>query len=453
MERVLKKSRNSIIDFYEINKEILNGNIIILDSANDNYGRYSYIMADFSDTIKIKDNKFYLNNEFLEGDIFSLFKDVIKTKKEEYMIKKDKDYFTGGFAGIFSYDLNTTIENIPNNATDDLNLPQGVFGIPQLIIIKDKKTDNFFEINYNNKNYNWDLNLKNKKQKKNIKGDINPSDLNLFDSNMSKKEFEAMVDKAKEYVKNGDIFQVNLSQRFEAPLRKEKSFELYKVLRQINPSPFASYLIWDDFTLISQSPERLVRIKDQIVEERPIAGTRRNKKETESEMERELILNEKERAEHIMLVDLVRNDIGRVCKYGTVHVNELMTIEKYSHVMHIVSNVKGELDCKKDAVDLIKATFPGGTITGAPKVRSMEIIEELEPTKRGFYTGSVGYIGFDGNMDLNIIIRSFIQKKNKIYFQVGAGIVYDSVSSQEYKEIINKGRAMILAYKTLIKGD
>ncbi|OQY06489.1 MAG: hypothetical protein B6I28_06295, partial [Fusobacteriia bacterium 4572_132] len=344
------------------------------------------------------------------------------------------------------------IEKIPNSTIDDLNLPDLIFVIPQLIVVKDELKNEFIEINYMDNEINWNLEL-NAKKIEIVIDDIKKGDLKLFKSNLSKEKFYEIVEKAIEYIKAGDIFQVNLSQRFSADLKENEAYELYKILRAVNPSPFASFVKMDDFYLISQSPERLVKLENKKVEERPIAGTRRKKQETEKAMEQELKLNEKERAEHIMLVDLVRNDIGRVCEYGTVKVDELMIIEKYSHVMHIVSNVIGKIDAKKDEFDLIKATFPGGTITGAPKVRTMEIIEELEPTRRGFYTGSIGFIGFDGNMDFNIIIRSFIQKNKKVYFQVGGGIVYDSIQKREYKETINKARAMIVAYKILRSGD
>ena len=255
-------------------------------------------------------------------------------------------------------------------------------------------------------------------------------------------------------VKEGDIFQVNLSQRFGAEIGKDESIELYRILRAINPSPFASLVHLNDFKLISQSPERLVRLKDGIADTRPIAGTRRLVKGNEvrnEELAMELKNDPKECAEHVMLVDLERNDIGKIAEFGTVEVDEFMIIERYSHVMHLVSNVKGKLKKDLDAFDLLKAMFPGGTITGAPKIRSMEIIEELEPTRRGFYTGSLGFVGYNGDMDFNIIIRSFIEKENKVHFQVGAGIVYDSIPEREYKETINKGRAMILAYHNFMK--
>jgi len=267
-----------------------------------------------------------------------------------------------------------------------------------------------------------------------------------IESNFSRMDFEAVVEKTKKYIKAGDIFQANLSQRLCAPMRTEP-WLLYKTLSGINPSPFACYLDLGDIKIASSSPERLVSVEGSLVETRPIAGTRPRGKDGSEDMElcRELILSEKERAEHIMLVDLERNDLGRVCEYGSVRVDELMALEEYSHVIHIVSNVRGVLRPDKDRFDLIAAAFPGGTITGTPKVRCMEIIDELEPVTRGIYTGSVGYLSFNGDMDLNIVIRTFLIKGDKAYVQVGAGIVADSDPAREYYETLYKAEALLKA--------
>ncbi|MEK6652770.1 MAG: anthranilate synthase component I family protein, partial [Nitrospirota bacterium] len=262
---------------------------------------------------------------------------------------------------------------------------------------------------------------------------------------LSKKQYMGIVKKTKGYIAAGDIFQANLSLRVSAEIGRTKPWELYKILRSINPSPFAAYIDFGDYQIVSSSPERLISIRNGIVETRPIAGTRPRGKDREEDekMRKELLLNEKERAEHIMLIDLERNDIGRVCDYGSVHVDELMITEDYSHVIHIVSNVKGNLADGKTCFDAIKAAFPGGTITGVPKVRCMEIIAELEPVSRGPYTGSIGYIGFSGNMDLNIIIRTFLIKKGFAYVQAGAGIVADSDPEREYYESLKKAEALV----------
>ncbi|NTU42898.1 MAG: anthranilate synthase component I family protein, partial [Nitrospirales bacterium] len=262
---------------------------------------------------------------------------------------------------------------------------------------------------------------------------------------MTKERYMAMVERAKEYIAAGDIFQANLSQRISADIGDTSPRKVYSVLREINPSPFAAYADFGDYQIVSSSPERLIRIRDGIIDTRPIAGTRpRGKDRGEDEtMRSELLLNEKERAEHIMLIDLERNDIGRVCDFGSVTVDELMITEDYSHVIHIVSNVKGQISKGKTAVDAIRATFPGGTITGVPKVRCMEIIDELEPFARGPYTGSLGYISFGGDLDLNIIIRTFLIKDGRAYVQAGAGIVADSDPEREYYETLKKAEALV----------
>jgi anthranilate/para-aminobenzoate synthase component I len=262
---------------------------------------------------------------------------------------------------------------------------------------------------------------------------------------MSKEQYMDIVRRAKEYIAAGDIFQANLSQRISAEIGDKDPWEIYKVLRSVNPSPFAAYADFGNYQIVSSSPERLIKVKDNVIETRPIAGTRprgRDFKEDE-QMRAELLLNEKERAEHIMLIDLERNDIGRVSRYGSVAVDELMITEDYSHVIHIVSNVRGILEKGKTCFDVIKAAFPGGTITGVPKVRCMEIIDDLEPVQRGPYTGSLGYIGFSGNMDLNIIIRTFVIKDGFVYVQAGAGIVADSDPEREYYETLKKAEALI----------
>jgi len=254
-----------------------------------------------------------------------------------------------------------------------------------------------------------------------------------------------MVIRAMEYIAAGDIFQANLSHRISAHIGETSPWDLYRILRAMNPSPFAGFVNFGEYCIVSSSPERLVKVKDGTVETRPIAGTRpRGRDRREDEMMREeLLLNEKERAEHIMLIDLERNDLGRVSTYGSVEVDELMITEDYSHVIHIVSNVRGRLMHGKTCLDVIRAVFPGGTITGVPKVRCMEIIDELEPVRRGPYTGSLGYMGFSGVMDMNIIIRSFVVKNGHAYIQAGAGIVADSDPEREYHETIKKAEALL----------
>jgi anthranilate/para-aminobenzoate synthase component I len=347
----------------------------------------------------------------------------------------EKTNLKNGAFGFLSYDFAWEIEKLPNLAKDDLGIPKVNLVIPETLIIFDHR--------------NGEIKIKSSSPAKTIeqlkdgkgKAKSIPVQSTSAKSNFKKKEFEQIVRQAKEYIAAGDIYQVNLSQRFESKIR-EHPFEIYKRLRKINPSPFASYFDFGKFKIVSCSPERLIKLEDGIAQARPIAGTR-----PISAQDDELLLDPKERAEHIMLVDLERNDLGKVCEYGSVHVDENMIIEKYSHVIHIVSNVIGKLSKDKNKFDLIKAMFPGGTITGCPKIRSMEIIEKLEPVKRGIYTGSIGYIMKD-KMDLNIAIRTMLMKEEKAYIQVGAGIVADSIPEKEYQETLHKAEAMLKALAT-----
>jgi anthranilate synthase component 1 len=272
-------------------------------------------------------------------------------------------------------------------------------------------------------------------------------------ANLSQEEFEAMVARAKEYIAAGDVIQVVLSQCFTTPLKGDP-LDLYRALRCINPSPYMFYLDLGDLQLVGASPEILVRLEDRQIVYRPIAGTRPRGKTPEEDLalEKELLADPKERAEHIMLVDLGRNDVGRVATVGSVRVPELFTVERYSHVMHIVSQVEGELAPDQDGISLLKSTFPAGTVTGAPKVRAMEIIEELEPTRRGPYAGAVGYLAFTGNLDFCITIRSFTVHQGRVYLQVGAGIVADSDPAREYQETVNKAMALLRALELAGEG-
>lgn len=274
-----------------------------------------------------------------------------------------------------------------------------------------------------------------------------------FSSNVSRDAFEASVEKAKEYVKAGDIIQVVLSQRFSGELTADP-LDIYRVLRTLNPSPYMFFLRLDNTVIAGASPEVMVRKEGNHVELRPIAGTRPRgaTAEEDARLAEELLADPKECAEHVMLVDLGRNDLGRVCATGTVNVTELMVIERYSHVMHIVSNVQGELDGNRDAFDLVRATFPAGTLSGAPKVRAMEIIDELEPVRREIYGGAVGYFSFSGNMDLAIAIRTLVIKDGKVHLQVGAGLVADSDPAAEWQETVNKGMAVMKAIELAEKG-
>jgi anthranilate synthase component 1 len=273
------------------------------------------------------------------------------------------------------------------------------------------------------------------------------------ESNMTEEQFRNAVERAKEYIFAGDVFQAVLSQRLKTTFQCDP-LNIYRALRAINPSPYMFYLKFGALRLIGSSPEILVKVTGDRVQLRPIAGTRRRgmTPEEDRELERELLADPKECAEHIMLVDLARNDCGRVATYGSVHVDDLMVVERYSHVMHIVSNVLGRLDAKYDAYDVLKASFPAGTVSGAPKVRAMEIIDELEPVRRGPYAGAVGYFSFSGNLDSCITIRTIVIKGDVAYIQAGCGVVADSVPETEYQETMNKARALLRAIELAEEG-
>ncbi|MBN2654771.1 MAG: anthranilate synthase component I family protein [Nitrospirae bacterium] len=378
--------------------------------------------------------------------------------------------FQGGAVGLFSYDFVRYVEDISLYAADDIGIPDAVFIMVDLVVAYDhyearawiiaapaaSMTElGYRDINENDLSSAYDEALMRINSLKSlcVSASEQPNKFCVSTSEpffeMSKDYFKNMVMRAKDYIAAGDIFQANLSQRIRADIGETDPWHIYRKLTSINPSPFGLYADLGELKLVSSSPERLVRLRGNIIDTRPIAGTRprgRSKSEDEG-LRAELLLNEKERAEHIMLIDLERNDIGRVCRYGTVNVDELMITEDYSHVMHIVSNVRGELMVGRTAFNAIKAVFPGGTITGVPKVRCMQIIDELEPVRRGPYCGSFGYIGFNGNMDLNIVIRTFAIKDATAYIQAGAGIVADSDPDREYNETIKKAEALL---KTLL---
>ncbi len=367
--------------------------------------------------------------------------------------------FNGGAVGYFSYDLCHFIERLPSTTVDDLNLPECYLAFYDTIVAFDHLkrkaylvATGFPELDESKRKRRAEEKLKEIKSRiitqvpRRIEEPAATGDGIVLKTNMSQEEYIKAVKTVREYIMAGDIFQVNLSQRFEADINITP-YELYKKLRKINPAPFASYLNFDEVSIVGASPERFLKVEGDWVETRPIKGTRPRGKSPEEDrvLANELLTSIKDRAENIMIVDLERNDIGRVCRYGTVKVTELAALETYSTVFHLTSTVKGRLRAGKNGIDLLKATFPGGSITGAPKVRAMEIIDELEPTRRSVYTGSIGYLSFSGEMDLNIVIRTFLIKGEKAYFQVGGGIVYDSKPEAEYEETLDKARALVRA--------
>ncbi|MDC3088010.1 anthranilate synthase component I [Candidatus Pelagibacter sp.] len=365
-------------------------------------------------------------------------------------------------SGYFSYDAIRYIENIPNKCKNDLNLPDVRLMRPRTVIIHDNlKKEIYFIINIFNdekiSNYQKKFDdIKSELFKLSIQSLIKKLDNKTYKefkkinikSNTPKNKFLAMVNKAKEYIKLGDIFQVVLSQRFETNLTK-KPLDIYKKLRITNPSPFMFFFNFNDFQIIGASPEILVRLRDNKVTVRPIAGTRprgRNKKE-DIYYEKDLMNDKKELSEHLMLLDLGRNDAGKVSKINSIKVTESFIVERYSHVMHIVSNVVGEYNKKFSKFKSLMAGFPAGTVSGAPKIRAMEIIDELESVRRKVYAGGIGYFSANGEFDTCIALRTAVAKDKKFYVQAGAGIVADSKPINEYKETVNKAKALINALK------
>lgn len=379
--------------------------------------------------------------------------------------------FWGGAVGYLSYDLVRDFETLPSLAQDDLLLPHLQFGLYDIITAVDHHTDRLqivfcppmqrFLGESREELYREGLDRLAEWGARLSGQPVPLDDLPLLDQmafhpDQTREAYLDQVRRCQEYIAAGDIYQANLSHRFtlqppscyndgtDRPLYEQ---ELYRRLQTVNPSPFSGLVHFNDVTLISSSPERLVRLQDRQADTRPIAGTRPRGLDARDDQRLidELLANEKERAEHLMLVDLERNDLGRVCQFGSVQVDEFMAIEKYSHVSHIVSNVSGILRQDATPFDLIRALFPGGTITGVPKIRCMEIIEELEPVRRGPYTGSFGYIAWNGDLDLNIVIRTLVWCAGKGYLQVGAGIVADSDPAKEYEETIQKAQAFFSA--------
>ena len=366
-------------------------------------------------------------------------------------------------SGFFSYDIIRYIENIPNSCNDDLKLPDVRLMRPRSVIIHDnlKKKIHFIVNCYSDEKINnyknkFDLirndliNLKKITSDKNlyIKKKIYGKKISKIKSNMSKKYFKSMVLNAKKQIKIGNIFQVVLSQRFQTQLTKSP-LEIYKKLRITNPSPFMYFFNFSDFQIIGASPEILVRLRNNKVTVRPIAGTRprgKNKK-MDKFYKKDLLKDKKELAEHLMLLDLGRNDVGKVAKINSVKVTENFKIEKYSHVMHIVSNVEGTFNKKNSKIDTLLSGFPAGTVSGAPKIKAMEIIDSLEKTKRKVYAGGIGYFSANGDFDTCIALRTALAKENKFYVQAGAGIVADSKPENEYRETVNKAKALINALR------
>jgi para-aminobenzoate synthetase component I len=442
-----------------------------LDSGMDvqRLGRYSFLGCAPFLTFQSKGDKITIQTaegqQNFTGDPFQTLSGLLSTYRLDSTGLPAP--LAGGAVGYFSYDLCHFIERLPSKAVDDLHLPECYLGFYDVVVAFDLLEEKTYIIS------NGFPELEETRRKLRAKARLDDmtallaescfsdnalgieqtaKDRILLRSNFTPGTYMASIETARQYIIAGDIFQVNLSQRFETDILVSP-YELYRRLRQINPSPFASYFDCGQMTVVSASPERFLEVKGNYVETRPIKGTRpRGSTPAEDEANaRQLLSSAKDRAENIMIVDLERNDLGRVCDYGSIRVTERAILETFPTVFHLTSTVVGRLGADKDRIDLLRACFPGGSITGAPKVRAMEIIDELEPTRRSVYTGAIGYLSFSGDMDLNIAIRTILVKNGRAYFQVGGGIVYDSQPEAEYQETLDKAKALIQASKLSTK--
>jgi para-aminobenzoate synthetase component 1 len=459
-----------------------------LDSGMDpqRLGRYSFLGSEPFLVMSSRGSEITLvrggEHKVQHGNPFDTIGDLLEVYKLDHCPAPVP--FLGGAVGYFSYDLCYFIEHLLSTAIDDLKLPECYFAFYDTVVAFDHleakaylvatgfpeteegrrlrrarmRLDEMKDWLYSSQSANAaSRGVEHTQGASRRSGDRDCFDATVhchdkqnkqitLRSNFSTEEYKKAVNTVREYIAAGDVFQVNLSQRFEADL-KIPPYELYKRLRTVNPAPFASYLNFPGVTIVSASPERFLKVQGDLVETRPIKGTRpRGRDPVEDEhLAHELIHSTKDHAENLMIVDLERNDLGRVCRYGTVKVTELAILETFPSVFHLTSTVIGRLCRGKSNIDLIKATFPGGSITGAPKVRAMEIIDELEPTKRSIYTGSIGYLSFNEDMEINIVIRTFVIKEGRAYFQVGGGIIYDSDAEAEYVETLDKARALTTA--------
>ncbi|MEE8124694.1 MAG: anthranilate synthase component I family protein [Nitrospirales bacterium] len=430
--------------------------------------RFSYLGSNPYRVVKGKGDTFHSSTsgmwETQSGDPFSCLQRLLTDRPP--VVSPSFPPFSGGAVGCLSYDLARTFEVLPERAEDDLRFPDLYFFFVELFVVVDHQTPGAWLVFAPSPDRvgseSWDhLYREGQMRLADLQAKVMAEDRVLevgkgdrfsirIDGEQSSSEYKNRVRECQDFIAAGDIYQANVSHRFRVEgitqffqSQAEAGATLYRHLRHVNPSPHSAFLVLESETIVCNSPERLVRLWNGQVDMRPIAGTRPRGAETSGDrrLAEDLLSSPKERAEHLMLVDLARNDLGRVCDFGTVRVDELMTVERYSHVMHLVSQVSGRLRDQSNGFDLIRATFPGGTITGVPKIHCMELIERLEPVRRGVYTGSIGFIGWNGNMDFNIAIRTLLLTANHGFLQVGAGIVADSDPGREYEETLHKAEA------------
>lgn len=447
------------------------GDAFLLESVEggEKWGRYSFLATNPRMSIKSKGSTVEVDapegTRTVEGDPLEVVREIMSSYRPAEV--EGLPRFSGGAVGYVGYDVVRHIEKLPDSTEADLDLYDMFLVFTDTLLVFDnvehkiKVVSNAFigdeasaEDSYARAVEKIDAVVEKLRSgtlpRRQEPWATEPLEIR---SNFKKEDFLKAVEKTKHYIREGDVIQTVISQRFSTSL-EAGPFDIYRALRVVNPSPYMFFIRLGELTLVGSSPEILVRVEGGSVNVKPIAGTRPRGRDDEEDasFEKDLLADPKERAEHTMLVDLGRNDVGRVARPGTVRVDELMTIERYSHVMHIVSNVLGDLEEGRDAFDALRACFPAGTLTGAPKVRAMEIIEELEPHRRGVYGGSVGYIGYGGNLDTCIAIRTMVIKGSEVHIQAGAGIVADSVPEKEYEETVNKAQGMIKALRLAKEG-
>ncbi|MDG2019520.1 MAG: anthranilate synthase component I [SAR86 cluster bacterium] len=430
--------------------------------GGEKWARYSLIGLKADRVIKIIKNQIEIHQD---GSLYETFisqdpLEYIDQLQKSFVLKEDPNLpkFNGGLVGFFSYDCVRYIEDRLSNSTpqDTLGTPDALFMVSEEVAVFDNLKNKLHLIKLiNSKDELKDAekrldDLEEKLKQPLVYEDFKKPEKSIsesdFISGFGEEDFKESVLKAKKYIEEGDIMQVVCSQRMSIPFTADP-VALYRSIRQLNPSPYMYYLNLEDFHIVGSSPEILARLEDNKVTVRPIAGTRRRGKDEKDDlhMEEDMVNDPKEIAEHLMLIDLGRNDVGRIATPGSVEVTEQFGVERYSHVMHMVSNVEAEIKNGLSAIDLFKATFPAGTVSGAPKIRAMEIIDEFEPVKRGIYGGAIGYLSWQGNMDMAIAIRTAVIKDEVLYIQAGGGWVADSVPELEWKESLNKGRAIFKA--------
>ncbi|HKZ26930.1 MAG TPA: anthranilate synthase component I [Rubrobacteraceae bacterium] len=453
-------------------------NVFLLESAEaaERFGRYSFLGFDPKRTLSYRSGVYTVVDadgvrEVAAKDPFSGLAELVGRKSVAPL--PNLPAFVGGAVGYFSYDAVRYLERLPDAPPDDLHVPEAYFAITDTLIVFDHLRHKVLVISLVDAANLRDVEGEGfaaayrraaddvRRVAERLAAPVTrrafPSGNGGFEisSNFTRSGYEEAVEKSKEYIRAGDAFQIVPSQRFFAEIGDLDPFLLYRGLRTVNPSPYMTYLKLGDLVLVGASPEPLVRVEGRRVMTRPAAGTRRRgvTPEEDALLAEELLADAKERAEHVMLVDLGRNDVGRVAEIGTVSVENFMEVERYSHVMHIVSTVEGDLREEYTALDALAAAFPAGTVSGAPKVRAMEIIDELEPTRRGPYAGAIGYYSIDGRLDTCITLRTALLKGSRAYFQAGAGVVADSVPSLEYEETRNKAGAIVRALEVAMSRE